>query len=358
MANFLTHSAKHAQTALANDGIQIQHSRLLHVLAAFLGYGTFGALSKEDDDPHLHLHLRDAEFFILNLPAGSDRATRLSEHPDQVANACIRALEDNIPVPVYRDVSTFYAQRGRDSVATVLDDQECLRGQLGSAWNPEGRILISDSFHSSETVWDARSEWLLQGHAVWLLPGQSAETGRAITVDLSYRKAGRAGLVSTTPRKKSVVALDYFIADVLVQKPDRGLTRPLVAVVFDIYTHTILAAAVGYGDTPDQVSDRAVAKVIYEISELHTDAGIREERWQKLLSRHGIPIVRSLRSRQIGGCVERMFRYLSQSLNVPGTPTHELALLTPEQFGHYLTLKISQYNLIASKPKFKGTPNH
>lgn len=47
------------------------------------------------------------------------------------------------------------------------DDREFLAKQVGSTWNPKGKLVITGNFTCDEMVWSARERWTLKGEAFW-----------------------------------------------------------------------------------------------------------------------------------------------------------------------------------------------
>ena len=364
MANFLTPVAYRANEALRKSGIQIQQSTLLEVLSALLGYESFNVLEQEEGDGNPGLHLRDADFHILNVVFGDACAFSLCDRSTEVVTHCIAALEETVGVPVFRDLDAFYSKRGRDCAAALLDDYNVLRKLLGSEWSPSGKLIITDRFSCDESVWDANPIWRMRAVAAWSTDETTPRKWTELALSLAFKKSGRSGLIQIinagddfqgdtddgTPRGKEAV-LEFFRSDIVVQMEDGATARPWVAIVLHLETRTIMGTAFTLDGNLDRLAFRATSDAItrgrFDQSSLETNPlGIgsialdngkewSSKAFRRLCAEHRITIDH-VNNRQMGGRIERIFMALNTWLG---------RALTPEEFERYLFRSIARFSL-------------
>lgn len=354
MASILTAVSLHAQTSLSANGIEIKHSTLLQILAALLGYETYAALKQEEGNQSLQFHLVDAEFFILNISLGDARASRLCDRPKEIVAECIEALKRMLQVPVFFSVDTFYSERGNEAVAAVLDDPDLLAKQIGSAWSPQGKLVITGMYTCDETVWSARSVWTLKGEAFWDSASKLSATANKLIGSVVYRKAGRVGLISSTSDEQLAAATEIEVAfglyrpDVLVLSTNGSATRPWLALLVHKPSGLVLGKAVGNDVNIQQLLDRLVVEAIdetrgYRITSIEMDYSIESVKLNELL--HSKNIVYSPSNRQSQKSMERLMYQITKVLSLFGGEGDEvLPELTANEFKKRLQMQVSRYN--------------
>jgi transposase InsO family protein len=367
MANFLTPAAYRANEALRKSGIQIQHSTLLEVLSALLGYESFKVLEQEEGDGHPGLHLHDADFHILNVAFGDACAFSLCDRSTEVVTHCIAALEETVGVPVFRDLAGFYSKRGRECAAALLDDYDVLRKLLGSEWNLHGKLIINDRFSCDESVWDANPIWRMRAVAAWSTDEATPRKWTELALSLAFKKSGRSGLVhiintDVDSRNNASIAndgslrgteaaLEFFRSDMLVQMDDGSTDRPWVAVLFHLKTRTVMGIAFTLDGNLDRMAIRATTDAINRgrfdpsrsemnpgwVGSIALDNGneFSSRAFRRLCAEHRITIDH-VNNRQMGGRVERVFIALNTWLE---------RALTPEEFERYLFRAIARFSL-------------
>lgn len=208
MTNFISAASYAASQALASQGSKVKLSHLGEVMAALLGYRTYAALSLEEGDASLDYHLGDAEILVLNEPMGLARVRELNVSPSEegsqaVVNACIRAIKAGAEADtVFIGVANFYDSHAREALAEAIASSDAVADAMAG----------SNAFFSEEPdmplecpatadLWAAVDEWTIEADGD--MAGQyDPEGDRMFNGDtlncrgrITYRKAGRAGLV-------------------------------------------------------------------------------------------------------------------------------------------------------------------
>lgn len=206
MSNYVRSAAYAAAQALTARGLTVKRSHLSEVIAALLGYRTYAALVVEDANPKLDYHLDDAEIVVLNLPSGAERVAELGLEAGAasvVISACVAALKASVDgVSVYDGVPDFYDSHAREALAEAIynsDEVADAMAESNAAYPNEPEMDLECPL--TEDLWAATDEWTIQANGD--MAGQYDPDGdRMFTGDtlnccgwLSYRKAGRAGLV-------------------------------------------------------------------------------------------------------------------------------------------------------------------
>jgi hypothetical protein len=196
-----------ASQALAAQGLTVKRSHLSEVVAALLGYRTYAALVVEDANPKLDYHLDDAEIVVLNLPMGAARVLELGLEdgttPSIVMPACVATLKASVDrVGVYEGVADFYDSHARGALADAIFNSDELAGAMAesNASYPDEPQMDVECPATAE-LWAATDEWTIEADGN--MTGEyDPEGDRMFNGDslncrgwLTYRKAGRAGLV-------------------------------------------------------------------------------------------------------------------------------------------------------------------
>lgn len=208
MANFISAASYAASQALASQGSKVKLSHLGEVIAALLGYRTYAALSLEEGDATLDYHLGDAEILVLNEPMGLARVRELSASPvdescQAVVNACISAVKAGAETDmVFVGVADFYDSHAREALADAISSSEALADAMAesNAFFPDEPDMPLECPATAD-LWAAVDEWTIEADGD--MAGEyDPEGDRMFNGDtlncrgrITYRKAGRAGLV-------------------------------------------------------------------------------------------------------------------------------------------------------------------
>lgn len=208
MSNYVRSAAFAASRVLAAQGLTVKRSHLSEVIAALLGYRTHAALSVEEADSKLDYHLDDAEILVLNLPMGETRAAELGlaaagAAPSAITTACVEALKASAgSTDVYVSVADFYDSHARQALAETIYNADDIAGAMAesNASFPDEPEMDIECPPTTD-LWAAVDEWTIEADGV--MTGEyDPEGDRMFNGDtlncrgwLTYRKAGRAGLV-------------------------------------------------------------------------------------------------------------------------------------------------------------------
>lgn len=207
MSNYVRSAAYAASQALATQGLTVKRSHLSEVVAALLGYRTYAALVVEEANPNLDYRIDDAEIIVLNLPMGAERILELGleqgSAPSIVALACIAALKAGTDqATVYVGVADFYDSHAREALAEAIYNSDELSGAMAdsNASYPDEPEMDLECPATAD-LWAATDDWTIEADGT--MTGEyDPEGDRMFNGDtlncrgsLTYRKAGRAGLV-------------------------------------------------------------------------------------------------------------------------------------------------------------------
>lgn len=204
MSNYARSAVYTASQALVAQGLTVRRSHLTEVIAALLGYRTHAALTADEADTTRDYHLDDAEIYVLNVPLGTGRAVELGlQNGPVVVQACAAALKaSGDQVGVYESVADFYDSHAREALAQAISDSDDVAGAMAeSNASFPYESEMEDACPATSDLWAARDEWTIE--AAGDLTGEyDPEGDRMFNGDtlncrgwLTYRKAGRAGLV-------------------------------------------------------------------------------------------------------------------------------------------------------------------
>ena len=205
MSNLVRSGAYAACQDLAAQGHKVKRSHLSEIIAALLGYRTHAALSVEQADTKLDYHLDDAEIFVLNLTMSERRAAELGLTASVVVPACVQALKASAgSTAVYASMADFYDSHARQALAEAIYNAEDVAGAMAES----NASFLDEPYMDIECpptppLWAAVDEWTIEAGGV--LTGEyDPQDDRMFNGDtlncrgwLTYRKAGRAGLVLT-----------------------------------------------------------------------------------------------------------------------------------------------------------------
>lgn len=208
MSNFVSSAAHAASKALVSQGVEVKRSQISEVLAALLGYRTFAALAVERADTSLEYQLDDAEIVVLNLPLGEWRVAALgiaSVARSAIVEACATALKASLaPMQVFLSVDDFYDSHAREVLADTIYNADDVAGAMaGSNASFVDDPEMEDTYSCLPTadLWEARDTWKIEADGdltgEYDPEGDRMFNGETLNCRgrLTYRKAGRAGLV-------------------------------------------------------------------------------------------------------------------------------------------------------------------
>lgn len=206
MTKLISAASHAASKSLAQNGLGIQpikRSQIQEVLAAMLGYQTYAALTVEEQDDSLDLHLDDAEMLVLNLPAAQRRAEVLGFGAAlAIVQACVDALRTSAPMRVYEGMDNFYDSYAREALIEAIansDDVSAAISETNAEFDSEPYLPIETP--DTEDLWEARTDWSIEAGGD-MKGGHDIESDRMFAGDtlncrakLTFDKAGRAGLI-------------------------------------------------------------------------------------------------------------------------------------------------------------------
>ncbi|MBA4344483.1 MAG: hypothetical protein C0423_20275 [Methylibium sp.] len=209
MSELVRSAAFQAAQNLSSRSLKLGRSHLSEVVAAALGYRTFAALGIEENDPDLDLHLGDAELIVLNVKMARQRCLELdpamsSSTADAVVNAVVGAVRQagHERIAVFRGVDDLYDSHIREAMVDAVESsEEAADATAGSNAQFSSSPSFPDATPEVGDLWVARSSWSIESSGVWH-GAYDPEGDRMFNGDtlncfarLTYRKAGRAGLV-------------------------------------------------------------------------------------------------------------------------------------------------------------------
>lgn len=388
MTELINDATDYAATLLALQGVSVPHPKLLEVVAGCLGHESFESL-REEGSTDTSLHLKDAQVLVLNLHLGAARAVQCLGAAEPHLTACLGGIEHewrrsglredssaSVPfdckagltegsrISVFRGVQDFYARHAREVILQRLVDEG------GAEWTSDGFPELDQTIdpESEETLWSDRARWTICGNGNWV---RHDHPPCAVKGVLTYRKAGRAGLVfegfqsDFQSTAKQVALLTTFKPDVfLIDTKDWSQRRPIVAVIFDLNSDAVLASAISVSDDYGDVMEKAIKEAFSEAGTsksldmnrhgnskryvLEVDHELESARPQELARNLSIPYKSLSKSRKyIGGKVERMLNRLNgYAPMIPPSPGRRMpsAVYTLEDLTLLITLHIKRYH--------------
>lgn len=206
MTDIVKQAAFAVKKTLASKGVQIRHGVALEVIAALLGYRTYAAFVTEESDNNLRLHLRDAEFIILDLHGADARLAELGLSELFILDDFIESLVD-CRNAVFQSVHDFYADYAREALQEIiLSDERVIAVMENTTASSPYWVDLEDRWKVSGAVWSSVDGWkigvfgTMDGRHLGAFPDpedadEFEDTGE-IHCDgwLEFAKAGRAGL--------------------------------------------------------------------------------------------------------------------------------------------------------------------
>lgn len=387
MTELIIDATDYAATLLALQGVSVPHPKLLEVVAGCLGHESFESL-REEGSTDTSLHLKDAQVLVLNLHLGAARAIQCLGAAEPHLTACLDGIEhewrrsglredssasvpfcnagltEGLRTGVFRGVQDFYARHAREVILQRLVDE------VGAEWTSDGFPELDQTIdpESEETLWSGRARWTICGNGNWV---RHDHPPCAVKGVLTYRKAGRAGLVfegfqsDFQSTAKQGALLTTFKPDVfVVDTKDWSQKRPIVAVIFDLNSDAVLASAISVSGDYGDVMEKAIKEAFSQAGTsksldinrhrnskryvLEVDHELDSARAQELVRNLGIPYKSLSKSRKyIGGKVERMLNRLNgYEPMIRPSPGRRMpsAAYTLEDLTLLITLELKRYH--------------
>lgn len=180
----------------------LKRSQLHEVIAAMLGYSSHAALVQENKNLQLtDFEFSDAEFIVLNVPQGVDRAQKIGLSVD-IVNTCILEVKKGLPVPVFESLQDFYDEHLNEFFEKFIYDVACESGEMANSNAAFDTYPDMDqNFSISSDFWTALQEWSIEDTGTltgsYDPEGDRMYNGHMFNVKgkLTFAKAGRAGLI-------------------------------------------------------------------------------------------------------------------------------------------------------------------
>ncbi|MCJ7853000.1 hypothetical protein [Pseudomonas monteilii] len=359
MANLIDISADHAATILHAQEVNVPHTALKEVIAAYFGYESFATFAEEGSVTLVPYQLQCAEAVVLNLQMGTERAIELCDVPEPCLNACIEGIEracrsfaygENMaPIPVFRSFEDFYYRHARAVT------KRCLIEEVGENVAAEASNILERVEGMSSTKAGTANELILttrctiQGEDEYVLPVKCTTT---------FSKAGRAGLIfkSFDSNLRSMgqhAVLEVFTSDIRIKISDGSEGPAKFALIINKQCGTILGYSVGIGDEVKlaervmHITFRSPARwraVVEQLTSkadqftLDTDNIIGSAHLREI-GRHLNVSVRSRRNHQHSGRIERLaFSFLKDWRRFFGQAKKAVPL---EDLAQFLEVSIS-----------------
>ncbi|CAH0148673.1 hypothetical protein SRABI13_00470 [Erwinia aphidicola] len=179
----------------------LKRSQLHEVIAALLGYKSHAALVVENKSDDQSFEFADAEFIVLNVPRGKERALKI-KMPDDVFNICISEVKAGLDIAVYDSVEGLYDNYLRELLAKLIYEYAEESGDMAdsNASYPEYPYMY-DKVETSGDLWTSINEWKLEDTGIlegeYDPEGDRMYNGHKLDVKgvLTFAKAGRSGLI-------------------------------------------------------------------------------------------------------------------------------------------------------------------
>ncbi|MFB4749777.1 hypothetical protein [Enterobacter bugandensis] len=179
----------------------LKRSHLHEVIAALLGYASHAALIQEGKEASQEYEFSDAEFVVLNLPMGTERASKFLL-TNEIFRICVLELKSGMPVPVFESVEDFYDDKVRELLEEAIYQEA---GESGAMDESNAYFdYLPDMDYKLETsgnLWTSVDEWSIADTGTlsgeYDPEGDRMYNGHTLNVKgkFIFAKAGRAGLV-------------------------------------------------------------------------------------------------------------------------------------------------------------------
>lgn len=388
MTNLINNATDHAATILALQGFHVPHPLLQEVVAGCLGHESFESLIREEGKVGPSLHWKDAQLLILNLPMGATRAKGCLGDAEPYLTACLAGIEHEwhlfgptehhsksvafkpepgltaeSSVAVFRGPQDLYGRHARRVIA------ERLAAERGAEWIKDGVLELDPNIgaESAETLWSDEARWTICASGIWAKNNQSPYEVEAL---LTYRKAGRAGLVLegcelNLGRAAQRAFLATFTPDAYVMDRNHDSPkRPIVALIFDLKSDAVLGSAISVSGDYTELMEKAINDAFSEDGTstflstirrgdsiqyvLDVDQKIDSGRLQELGRRLGISYKSPTKStRATGGQVERLIRRMyGYQLLIQSSPgrSKPKAVYSVEHLTRLIASKITRHH--------------
>lgn len=142
--------------------ISLKRSQVHEVIAALFGYASHAALIQEGKGESKGYEFSEAEFVVLNLPKGTERAKKFNLS-DELFRICVLEVKSGMPVPVFESVEDFYEDYLREFLERFIYDGAEETGEMADSNAsfydyPE----MDQNINISGELWSAVDEWSIE----------------------------------------------------------------------------------------------------------------------------------------------------------------------------------------------------
>lgn len=200
-----------------NTSLKRSHTR--EVIAALLGYASYAAMLEEGKNPPRKYSLADAEYIVLNMPLGMERAKKFGVSDDNFG-VFISELKAGLSVKVSESVDDFYDDHIREILEEAIYQDAAESGEMAesNAYFPDYPDMDYDLVTSGD-LWKSVEEWSISDTGTlsgeYELEEEQMYNGHQLNVQckLTFMKAGRAGLVLLDDITECSTSRDYSWLD-------------------------------------------------------------------------------------------------------------------------------------------------
>lgn len=197
----------------------LKRSHIHEVIAALLGYASHAAMVEDDKNPQREYSLADAEYIILNVPQGMERAQKFNVS-DEGFGVFISELKSGLPMKVSESVDDFYDDHIREILEEAIYQDAAESGEMAesNADFPDYPDMDYDLV-TSGNLWTSVDEWSIADTGTlsgeYDPEGDRMYNGHLLNVQgkLTFAKAGRAGLILLDDITECSTSRDYSWLD-------------------------------------------------------------------------------------------------------------------------------------------------
>ncbi|MDN4358018.1 hypothetical protein OA801_06765 [Citrobacter portucalensis] len=185
----------------------LKRSHVHEVVSALLGYASHAALTQEskksqdDKKPLYEFSLSEAEYIVLNLPQGLERALKFGVS-DDAFRIFISELKSGLSAKVSESVDDFYDDHIREILAEEINQHALDSGEMAESNAYFDYLPDMDyKLETSGNLWTSVDEWSIADTGTlsgeYDPEGDRMYNGHTLNVKgkFIFAKAGRAGLV-------------------------------------------------------------------------------------------------------------------------------------------------------------------
>lgn len=197
----------------------LKRSHLHEVISALLGYASYAAMVEEDKKPQLEYSLSEADYIVLNLPQGLERALKFGVS-DDAFRIFILELKSGLSAKVSESVDDFYDDHIREILEEEIYQEALDSGEMAesnadfeSPPDMDYNLTFSGDLWTSVDEWSIADTGTLSGE--YDPEGDRMYNGHLLNVQgkLTFAKAGRSGLIFLEDYTECSTARDYSWLD-------------------------------------------------------------------------------------------------------------------------------------------------